>query len=190
MEGRWLASKETDLWQTGDRPLICATKEPTQWSAHIRNPPYKATCHPSPARFAARRSVTSATCTCTCRCTRGRNLTAAAFAGSAAAPRADYRSTSVATLGKNLSAARFVARASPKWLTSKCTLGSTRGRSRTAALCAASASAALTKSKGISRHTLERGPIFQDNDIQGLVNSPVFESESCDFFFLVIFLRK
>lgn len=109
--------RELELELTEDRPLTCATKEPMLWTAPIKNPPYKATCHPFAARFAVRRSVTLVTCMCMYKCTREKNLTAVEYAGNAAARPADSRSTSVATQEKNPSAARFVERDSHRWLT-------------------------------------------------------------------------
>lgn len=58
MEDRWLVLREPQLELTEDRHLTCATKEPMQWTAPIKNPPYKGTFHLSAAKFVARRLVT------------------------------------------------------------------------------------------------------------------------------------
>ena len=108
--------KEMELELTEDRPLTCATKEPILWTALIKNPPYKATCLPFPARFVVRHLVTLATCMCMYKCTLEKNLTVVECAENAAAPLADSRNTSVATQEKNHFAARFVERASHRWL--------------------------------------------------------------------------
>lgn len=83
----------------------------------IRNPLYKATCHPSAARFVVKRLVTLATCMCTYKCTHGKNPTVVVYAENAVAPLGGCRSTSVAIQEKNHSAARFVERASHRWPT-------------------------------------------------------------------------
>lgn len=109
--------RELELGLTEDRPLTCAIKEPMLWTAPIKSPQFKATCHLSAARFAARHLVTLAICMYMSKCTLGKNLIAVAYVGSAAVPLGGCRSTSVATQEKNLSAVRFVGRVSLRWLT-------------------------------------------------------------------------
>lgn len=109
--------RELELELTEDRPHTCVTKEPMPWTAPIKNPHYKLTCHPFVARFAARHLVILATSMCMYKCTREKNLIAVGYAGNAAAPPGGSRSISVATREKNLSVARFVEKASHRWLT-------------------------------------------------------------------------